>query len=438
MHECPFQERINPVSPHVSLGNIRYQRIFAVLIGFLWASRGIRCCVAMCVVGPSSNKDLLASLNDLTCSHIWIEKGLYNITQTVMIERPVRITGESKDETVLTFRGAGSFILVINTVNVTVERLTIDASSHEAWEAFGAFNSSLIKLSDTIILGSSNMFAVFFAGPYVAAGQPTIDAFEASDLDSDNIVENNAIYQESTLDVLSFSLQKNGRVTGNTVVGGVISFFMNKDSKCTDNTVLDSLTQGIYLSVPAENNIISRNNIRNSTSAGIKVSRQIDHLDENTGEIITPTSYRASGIVVKDNTIVGSSYFGIEVAQTVNAVVKSNLVQNSSLTGIYSVFNDGMMVKQNTIEGFGYYVKDDFWSKLNSGFFGDAETMDSQIMRNVFDTGDANGAVHGILINKGLSQSGNVIQKNLIRGNFTGYPISVSSEENIVKKNAVE
>ena len=279
----------------------------------------------------------LADALDSGCKDIYIENGNFLIESTIKITRPVRIRGGSARNTILNYTGTGSLLIVEETHHVEVERLTLDVYSHETdanniWEAFGVFESHHCALRDCIVVGNKIQFAVFFAGPKVNASQPTIDAFESGQLDHNNIVERNNIRQYDVVDVLSFSLQKNGIVRDNIVEGGVISFFMNKDSKCVGNRVVNSLAQGIFVSVPAERNVIKDNEILNSTNAGIKIARQIDHNDDN-GESLTPLEYRAPGIVIEGNEINTTGYFGIELTHTIGAKVESNAVQNVALSG---------------------------------------------------------------------------------------------------------
>lgn len=220
-------------------------------------------------------------------------------------------------------------------VYINKDGKTYDTDNNRIWETFGVVNSNEVSISNCIIHGSSHMFAVFFAGPRLDAGQATIDGFNDDNLDKDNVISSCTIYSDFEGDVLSFSLQQNGAVINNVVNGGVISFFMNKDSVCNNNQVIDSNTWGIFVSVPAENNVIDNNVITNSRNSGIKVARQIDHLDPITNEPVTPLSYRASKIFITNNQIENARFFGLEIDQTKEAEIKNNQVSLSDYSGIY-------------------------------------------------------------------------------------------------------
>jgi len=368
-----------------------------------------------CFVGNESEGDyesLLDALDD-GCDDIFIRDGLHEVSRTVEIRRPVDIVGESKEGTILTYKGTGSFILVIQTMNVRLDSLTLDAATYDTdespiYEAVGVFNSSYTTLSNSYVYGSDHMFAVYFAGPYVDAGQPSLDAFEAGYLDYNNVVENNVIYQSRVEDVLSFSLQSNGRVSGNTVNGGVISFFMNKESDCTENNIVDSLTWVIFVSVPAEDNLIKGNTVTNSNFAGIKVSPEVDHLPG------THEMYRAPGITIKENVISSTEYFGIEISNTHNALVKSNTVTDTAFSAIYTSRSDKLLVMDNGIENYGRTTDDPTWSSSNAGFLGDHLTQQAKIMKNtVINTLES---PYGIRINPGATQSENKVLKNELLG----------------------
>jgi len=415
-----------------------------------------RCVEAVVGCTESWCYDTLTEALDAGHGSIFILNGIHRLDTTIQIMRPyVQIVGESKEGTVLLYEGINTMIQIVDTHDVSVSSLTLDAKTndydgHRIWEAFGVTNSYYVSLTDSIIYGSTQMFAVFFSGPtnHYEAGQETIDAFNQNHLDKYNKVEGNTIYQYSTLDVLSFSLQQYGRVKDNLVVGGTISFFMNKQSDCSDNTIVDSMTNGVFLSVPAEDNRIERNRIFNSRNAGIKVARQVDHLgilDSDTGEYgsLTPTTYRAPGMILADNHVYGSSYFGLEIQNTVDAKIESNVVSNTALSAVYSLYNTDMSLENNEFAHFGRNCTDSTWSRFNAAMFGDYKTSGSRIANNVIFSSDGDEvwgekcAKYAIFINGGADQSGNVVSKNIVSGTYLGDPFSVSPGDNVVENNMI-
>ena len=116
---------------------------------------------------------------------------------------------------------------------------------------------------------------------------------------------------------------------------GGISLFMNIDTTCNQNTVLESETYGIFVTVPARNVYIQDNKIIRSRNSGIKVTRQIDHKSEETGEILTPKTYRAGGIKLTGNQIFDTHFLGIEIDQTHQAIVTHNSISRTDYSGIF-------------------------------------------------------------------------------------------------------
>lgn len=407
---------------------------------------------APATVGPNGAYATLTAALDAGESNVLILDGVHDIHETIKIQRPnVQISGESRDGTVLRKIGPASFILVVDTENVTVANLTLDAktfdsNSNQIWEAFGCVNCNHTTLRGATILGSMHMFAVFFAGPgnQFDAGQATIDAFDASWLDVGNVCEDNIIHSDFPGDVLSFSLQKSGRVTGNTVVGGVISFFMNKDSTCDRNTVNDSNTAGIFISVPAENNLLEGNTVRRSTGSGIVVRRQIDHRDGAdgvSGSILTPTSYRAPGIVIQNNLVEDSRFMGIEIDQTVGAVVEGNTVMTPDFHGIYFLRTDNPQVLGNRAEDFGqsaHRVPIHGWSdSQNAGIYGDYALTGAVIENNTVVNSASEGARFGIKIAPWTENFGSLVVNNTIQGSLTYVAVDVPPGSNVAEHNTI-
>lgn len=83
-----------------------------------------------CIV-TVSGLSLADAIADTTCDEIYIKNGTYPIENTIDIKRPVHIFGESRENSILQKVGGGSLLLVISTQNVTVEKLTLDAFTHD-------------------------------------------------------------------------------------------------------------------------------------------------------------------------------------------------------------------------------------------------------------------------------------------------------------------
>ncbi len=376
---------------------------------------------------------------------IWIKDGTYAVSKTIDIRySDVVIKGESQANTILQKTTPHSLLLVIDTDHVLVENMTLDANTHDnkdetdaekqIWEAFGVFDSDYVTLKNTKILGSYHMFAIYFAGPTKTStgeklleGQPVLDAFEADNLDVFNVVDGNTIIASSDqLDVLSFSLQKNGKVINNHQTGGLISFYMNNGSICNDNVVVDSDSVGIYLSIPAHNNEVDGNTIRNSNNAGIKVERQSDHR-ANDGTILTPTTYRGKANKITNNTIIDARFSGIEVVQLEGGIVSGNRIETPDYNGIHITFSDNTDIFNNTIiDGGQAKNRTPFHSfpPATGGVFLDQYAIGTTIHDNTM-TNTANGRFdHAVHITDWPTISGNSIITNRFEGSYGSGVIS--------------
>jgi hypothetical protein len=406
--------------------------------------------IAQVTVGANNDGDYnsLSSAISAGESDILMLDGVHVIPSAIQITSPnISIQGQSKSGTILRKSGPTSLLLIVNTENITIRELTLDARTFDSdasqiWEAVGCVNCQHTTLADTIVYGSDHMFAIFFAGPtnQYGAGQATIDAFDANLLDDGNVIENNMIYSNFPGDVLSFSLQRNGRVTNNRVVGGMISFFMNKDSSCNGNTVSNSNSAGIFVSVPAENNLLDGNTVYNSRGSGMVVRRQIDHVDSTTGQSLTPTTYRAPGIILRNNNILGSRFMGLEVDQTIEALVEGNTITSPDFSAVYSLRSNDMKVVSNTLEDFGQCLeRTPIWQwdiHQNSGVYFAEYMVNSTIQSNNIVNATSSGTRFGAKIGPSASSYGNYVVKNRIVGTYTyaalDVPVSSFKEDNLI------
>ena len=401
------------------------------------------------VVDQSGQGDYLSLYDAVNAvakpQRIWIKEGAYAVNKTIEIRySDVVVKGESQANTILQKTTPHSLLLVIDTDHVTVENVTLDAKTHDnaaetdaekqIWEAFGVLDSDYVTLKNTKVMGSYHMFAIYFSGPTKTStgeklleGQPVLDAFEADNLDAFNVVDGNTIIASSNkLDVLSFSLQKNGKVINNHQTGGLISFYMNNGSICNNNVIEDSDSVGIYLSIPAHNNEVDGNTIRNAKSAGIKVERQSDHRASD-GTILTPTSYRGKANKITNNTIIDAHFSGIEVSQLEGGIVSGNRIETPDYNGIHITLSDNTDIFGNSIID-GDQAKNrtpihDF-SPATGGVFLDQYAVGTKIHDNTI-TNTANGRFdHAVHITNWETISGSSIITNRFEGSYSGGVIS--------------
>lgn len=206
---------------------------------------------------------------------------------------------------------------------------------------------------------------------------------------------------------------------------------MNIDTTCNQNTVLESETYGIFVTVPARNVYIQDNKIIRSRNSGIKVTRQIDHKSEETGEILTPKTYRAGGIKLTGNQIFDTHFLGIEIDQTHQAIVTHNSISRTDYSGIFIQDSDHISIQNNRIEDFG--VGDDReelmkWNEdHNAGIYGDANINGANISNNIIIDFLSHGTRYGIKIanpNAFVENVGCVVSQNIISGDYSHEEIS--------------
>ncbi|CAM9112794.1 unnamed protein product, partial [Ectocarpus fasciculatus] len=208
-------------------------------------------------------------------------------------------------------------------------------------------NASNVAVTRTQIFGSSAIFAVFFAGHDVTAGQASLDNFASRiEMDTNNSIADSVVSSPWTGDSLSFSLQYLGTVRNNTVIdGGKIAYYMNANGSCVDNTVLNSISQGIYISSPSFGNLIMNNSLLNTTYAGIKSQRQYEH--EPDGVVFDMSS---SADIIQGNTIESNSYIGIELNDVhCIGVYYNKIMRHKSSPGIYLQSSENVSIWRNDV-----------------------------------------------------------------------------------------
>lgn len=316
--------------------------------------------------------------------NIYIKNGVYNLNSMIKINKDdIKLVGEDKNYTKLiqTQKNCDS-IGVYNADNIVVSNLTIDNSAY-GWAGFSEGNSNNVTLQDCIIYGDDSTFAVYFAGknyPSDFATDP-VSGLEKSDMDSNNKMINNTVYSKYWGDGVSFSVQKNGLVENNIVNGTRIAFYVCRDSQVKNNTIRNSASNGIHVSIPSENNLISGNIIENSKISAIKVSAETEYPVE--------TSYYGNNITISNNTINNAHYMGIEINQLANSFIENNSIDKPDNVGIYLLRVDNNIVRNNIISNIGYSVIDgdiSGWREgWNTGIFADYKVTNSTIESNILN-----------------------------------------------------
>lgn len=354
--------------------------------------------------------------------NIYIKNGTYNLNNMININVPdVKLIGEDKTNTKLiqTQKNCDS-VGVHNANNIVVSNLTIDNSTY-GWAGFSEGNSNNVTLQDCIIYGDDSTFAVYFAGknyPNNISTNP-VSGLENSDMDTNNKMINNTVYSGYWGDGVSFSVQRNGLIENNTVNGTRIAFYICKDSQVKNNTISNSPSNGIHVSIPSENNVISGNVIKNTKASGIKVSAETEYPVE--------TNYYGHNITISNNTINNARYMGIEINQLANSFIENNNIDKPDNVGIYLLRVDNITLRNNILTNIGYSIIDgNLWGwreDWNTGIFADYKVINSTIESNTLDNEEFKCG-YGIRELQGNLNELNTFTNNNIVGKFI-YPNSI-------------
>lgn len=294
--------------------------------------------------------DIQAAL-DSGANKIMIQNGHYSLYRGLGVTRDhVEIAGESVDGVVI--EPANSEVCIdlfyVGGDYVTVSDVTLRQNADCNFTAFVTSEHHDVTLQNSKIIGSDGMFAVYFAGPYHEMGQEPLDKVEAGELDFNNQVINNEINSSFDGDVLSFSLQKEGNISGNTLNGGLIALFLDRNVTCADNTLNHPNAQGIFLSLPSYDVMIQNNKIMNPMAAGITVKMQTDHRGTD-GQPLLPESYRSIGMQIIGNHIENARSHAIEINNLKNSVIRDNTIEAPDFSGIYLYQSENLYIGHNHI-----------------------------------------------------------------------------------------
>jgi hypothetical protein len=187
------------------------------IIADVWMVQSLSCGASCCQV--ASEEDLLDAVSDEACVDIHVGGEIY-VTSTVTIRRSLYMRGVTADAAIVqTHPGRDGVVIRDVTTGVSITELTINASNAQA--ALVVANANNVRVTAITVYGSASIFAVFFAGRDVAAGQASLDNFASRvDMDTNNSIADSIVSSPWTGDSLSFSLQYLGSVRNNTVIDG--------------------------------------------------------------------------------------------------------------------------------------------------------------------------------------------------------------------------
>lgn len=248
---------------------------------------------------------------------LYISKNKISITSTTKIAKDVHIyqNNITKDSIVLD---------ACQNVNISYISIHNTTPGKIVLTERGANDTSV---NNCYIYGNATIFSVYYSGPKnLTQGASTLNAYFSGDLDNNNEFYKNVVYSMWSGDNITYALQKNGNFSSNIVRGGRVGIYMCSNVSVKKNIVYDSTSNGIYVSFPSHNIIISNNKIYECESSGIKLANQIEHGDFNSSD---------NNITISNNSIYDSKYYAVEINDGINIDISDNSFINIKIYGIY-------------------------------------------------------------------------------------------------------
>gem|GEM_PF-3014128 len=376
--------------------------------------------------------EVIDRLIDEGSNKFYIRNGSYSLSDTIILSTPdISILGESNTNTIIRQLNPAAVGIRILSDNISVKDIYLD--NQIGREGIAAYDVNNVTIQNCTIYGSNSNSAIAFYGKNVPNENDAVTNNNLCENNAiiDNIIYSNLIYDSK--DGIFFSKQKNGLISNNTIDGSRIAFYLSNDSKISNNVVINSESNGIRYGVPAYNNTIENNTIENTKASGIVVVRN------DTGS--TDNAYRASNLILRNNYITKTRYFGIEISNLKDSQIENNTIAESDFYGIYLLFADNLMVHKNTIKESNLCVINGaLWSwntADNSGIFLDYMVQNSVFSENIIE--NEADCPFGIKIQSGGTNINNQIINNVISGYYS-YGISANEqmpENTIISGNSI-
>lgn len=244
--------------------------------------------------------------------------------------------------------------------------------------------------------GSSTDFTIFYSGPPHIAGPTTIDLYNNSELNKNNYFDNNIIYSSYVGDAISYSLQQFGSFKNNIIFGCKLALYMLKDTIISGNIIVNSVNNGILLSLPSSNITIENNYIKNAKEGGITIRDQLEH---------GPFINLDNNITLKNNVIIDNEYMSLEITNTNGINITNNKIMCVHLYGIYVLNSKNVTINNNDI------------IDTKTGIYVDVDNIDVNLLNNTIIVLDKNKSNHSMNLFSDCQ---------LLNNNFYGYASSVT------------
>lgn len=243
---------------------------------------------------------------------------------------------------------------------------------------------------------------------------PEIDIFNNGGFSTNNNFDDNIVYTPSVGNAALFSLQKNCSVRNNIIRGGKIFVNLSADSAVNNNYVLDSVVHGIQCSLPCSDLQINNNVISQSTNASVNL---------NLSEAYSLHKDANVNISVNNNTIKNSNFIAVEINNAKNVDIRNNKIKWIQEHGVYLVKSENIIVHDNNIV------------KTSRGITVDVDTNNCTIDNNTVYSIVPFMSMNGIFCE--ANTSGNSVNNNIIKGQYSGDAFSDLSISNTSSNNSI-
>ena len=357
-------------------------------------------------VPPNSNIDTL--LTDYpTHNTFYFDAGSYYITKVLKITRPrVNFIGLQKASLVHIFQSDPNYDgIAVKTGGdyFTITNISVHVP-HDNKIALTVAGCRNTTIQNNYWYGNATTFSIYYAGPNVAAGDPTINAYNTNALDAYNVFKYNVVYSKWSGDAVSYSLQINGKFSQNIIRGGKLAVYMCKRTTISNNYIYNSSSSGMYVSLPSHNVVISKNVIYECKDSAIKICNQTEHPN------FTPSPYN---INIVSNTLFDIDTIGIELNDCDTVTIKSNKLSSADVIGIYLLRSANINLDGNKM---GYFhIAFDLELSTNS-------IIQNNILYSIYPNDTS------FLIKLRTGSNNNSVINNVCSGKFSENPIYVTND----------
>lgn len=340
----------------------------------------------------------------------YVLEGSYTANGTIHLDKSnIIFRGESRERTRINqINQNADTIAVENCKNTVVRDITVDNRKFGKTSIVYT-NVNHCTLDNVRVYGNKSIFSVFFSGPYHNPGQDMLTKVEENRLDDGNKILNCEVTSDFYGDSVAFCGQKNGIVKGNEIYGSQLVMYLCRDSIMENNSITDSNLSGIVYALPAYDNIIRDNKIKNCTHAGIWVQKNQEHEIKD--------SYRGTNLTIARNTIDNGRHIGILVENMKDSKIVDNIIKTVDMTGICLMKSENLDIIGNRVFAYGHSIKREcLWpwdTNLNSGIYLDHHVKNLVIKDNVIKN-TLPGCKYDIYI-----QSSNDYKTNIIKNNIS-------------------